>query len=1118
MTSRSSTQHNGALKARQQENNESEDSLGPSTGSSGTRVSNQAAAGPVGNGRNTPAQSAQNPGSNAESLPDQHRTLTSSQPDTLDDSTTSDDSTGQRSNAQDTAVSDSVNANRPVAGNTNSRLGSTSPDTDSSAQGTEDNGSADTNGSGVEGSTSRLGSNTGSSVQDTEDNGSADTSSPGVGNTGSSLNSNTGSSAQTTPNSNTINANSPGVGETTPRLGSNIPDDTSAAGTVDDDTTSNSSATESEGHTGASTNNDDQSTTHRDGDTSSNTRPLSNSTTLTSTHNYGTAEDDSSTDSTETGENSAESADQGDDTSSTTDQDAPAYNLKNQTCEDILALPSREAWKATDGSRALQSFVDMYNQDLLVCDDCFGLKKDQCKSKSAACKDGIRTKSIPENGDNPNWSVAAALFAQLNGAKSFTCQIGPSDGCMGRPPECKECNNEDGPSASVIVSSLVNAYNSFRNTYEAIREAGEADGLQMNKFSDVFAPVPDKEGEIIELIVWTSILGGLAGAIPYVGIVAGTAAGLGAGLGMEKFFSNLPSAPDTSSSLGTILNMTRDAVEHMTNELFQNGNFTGTSSDSRSEVALSLQAMMEKDGGTLVNPDGDKKKAYATQRSKFRKILYQQLALVTWQNLQADKVGHIPFIATAPGKCPATNPDAKVDYKEKDQGKNTMKGFEGVDSHIDFEDNCYYLLDGKIYDTWSVSGHSIGCEGVALPGGTKKEFDENSQFFEDLALEDFIIPSVLGWQNHSKQNGYESASANGNLVKDPRDPGVVNIPVCDYLTDYKHPGVGCPVFSARYVDEKTCKTIDKSEGKNEPGQYSQGQCRVHVQQWKKSSNSYNNANQLDIYQISVDIYDSNNRGIGSATKQKADKPLEVANANLPYNLIVVPGGGDDDPMNFWYADQYWDSDKDKDADKPKCHVGKYNDGSHYDGYARQMDCNFDCPLVTPDEEPPKSATIDHPLPNPAVSAYAGPETYLNTYSKPTPAGPNAAEATPDYASGVCSMHVTQYQRNEGAENPTNDFQIEINVKDAKGNQAANLPKMGAPKGKKLTANGLKKPLTVQVGDDTDYGDYSYVYFNYDGFEFTQKTKMKDHKGNDYQVCKYGGYEDGNRDMDCQFNC
>ncbi|KAL8818916.1 MAG: hypothetical protein Q9223_002556, partial [Gallowayella weberi] len=1065
----SSQPQTGWLKARQAGNVGSGDSQGSSSGHSNTQHGTEIP-GSAGNREDTTTQSAGSRGTNAEATTPRG-TITPNNPG------------NQRGNTQHTPNNVPANANSNNIANTNSRPSSNSQgntaqgaliddDTPSDTPTTNDEDGTSEDGTGEDG-TSTFSSNQDQSMSD-QDRGSSSHSSPS--------DSNSANSPKTLSNG---GGGLKGGGETNnnPQAASN------STKTPKKPTSEGDELEEVDGSTGKSPTASDSTETPQKPGSSDNEAEG----------------DDGSTSSTRAGTESNDDVDPGDSKSSSQLQDAPAYNLKNLTCEDILGQTSTEMWKLTDGSRAVQSFVDMFNQDLLYCYDCFGMKKEECKSKSGACQNGIQKSSIPDNGDKPSWSIAAALFAQLNGAKTFTCQIQDSDGCM-KAPECQQCNDNDGPSASVIVSSLSNAYNSFHNTYEAIREAGEEGGLQMNKFSDVFAPVPDKEDEIIELIVITTLLGGLVGFVPYVGALGAIGAGIGAGIGMEKFFSHLPSAPDTSSSLGTILEAMKQAVENMSNTLFAQGNFTATSSDGKSEVKLTLQGMMEKDGGTLVNPDGDKSKAYAEQRSNFKRVLYQQLAVVTWQNLQVDDTGHVPFIALRPGKCPPTDPHAKQSSTEKDPGKNTMKSFESIDSHIDFEDNCYYLLDGKMTDVWSVSGHSISCGGAALPGGTKKELDENSQFFEELALEDFIIPSVLGWQNHSKQNGYESASANGNLIKKARDPGVVNLPVCDYLANYEHPGIGCPDFSAHYVDEKACKTIPKSEGKNEPGQYTQGKCRAHVEQWKKSSNSGSNANQLDVYQISVDVYDDSNRGIGSATKQKADKPLEVANANLPFNLIVVPGGGDKDPMRFWYADQYWESDNDK------CKVGDYTGGSHYDGHSRQMDCSFDCPLPMPDDEPPKSATIDHPLPNPAVSAYAGPTSYMNTYSKPTPAGPSPAEQTPDYASGTCQMHVTQYQRNEGASNPTNDFYVEINIKDAKGEQAANLPKMAAPKGQKVTVKGLKKPLTVQVGDDKDYGDYSLVNFSYDGFDFNQKSKMKDTK-----ICHYGGYEDGNRDMDCAFN-
>lgn len=142
-------------------------------------------------------------------------------------------------------------------------------------------------------------------------------------------------------------------------------------------------------------------------------------------------------------------------------------------------------------------------------------------------------------------------------------------------------------------------------------------------------------------------------------------------------------------------------------------------------------------------------------------------------------------------------------------------------------------------------------------------------------------------------------------------------------------------------------------------------------QWQKNEVA-NNANQPPDYQLSVDIYDQDGRRVGPATKQSAADPIEVDNTALPYNLIVVPGAVDDDPVLFWYADQYWASDETE--NDHKCRGGG-------------------------DQDPPASATIDHPLPATPVVA-AGLSSYINTYSKTAPA---AATVTPDYKTGVCVM-------------------------------------------------------------------------------------------------------------------
>lgn len=141
-------------------------------------------------------------------------------------------------------------------------------------------------------------------------------------------------------------------------------------------------------------------------------------------------------------------------------------------------------------------------------------------------------------------------------------------------------------------------------------------------------------------------------------------------------------------------------------------------------------------------------------------------------------------------------------------------------------------------------------------------------------------------------------------------------------------------------------------------------------------------------------------------------------------------------------------------------------------------------------------------------AVPGATSYVNTYSKTAPA---TTSATPDYASGVCSMKITQYQKHEKDSNPTNDYQLEINVKDSNGKEAANLPKVPCPSGKPVAMHGLKGgDFTVTVGKDLDgpLKDDSPLSFSYNGQDFDTKSLK----------CNIGGYQDGDREMNCNINC
>ncbi|KAL9053741.1 MAG: hypothetical protein Q9206_003813 [Seirophora lacunosa] len=705
------------------------------------------------------------------------------------------------------------------------------------------------------------------------------------------------------------------------------------------------------------------------------------------------------------------------------EEDAPAYNPKNLTCDEYLGIRNpADKWSATDGDNAVHGFLEMFNSDKLFCAECFGHSKDECDSKSTACTTRIASLA-------PNECASA--------------------------PVCEDLNGGDGVSSAAFLQSISNAYLSFQSNYEAIQEAGHDCDKQMAKFSDVFAPVPSSHGDVIGIIIATSLLAGLLSFMGmYAGAIGGIALGLGTGLGMDAMFSSKPGSQDTAGPLGLIVDRVLENFGQLTNKLFQDGEYTQPNSDGTADVSITLQNMTR--DGKLVSPDMDPKSHFMGLKPTYRRFLYQQLALITWQTLEVDGETHVPFIAFDTVPCAEVDPD-----DEKSVSNSHLDGIEDLDVQVDFQGQCYYLLDAfpKAYAARTSTNR---CNGARhLPGGTHKTMKANSEEFAKLSLEDFVIPSVLGWQQHSKTNGYASAGSNGNLIKDPQQAGAVNIPICDYVANAKSPGVGCPRIFEITGNDKQCALVPASEGKNPPD---------------------------------------------------AAKPLEVDNTALPYNLIVAAGALDVDPVSFWYADQYWTS---KETDEPhSCKGGKDGGDDEYANGARNMDCNFDCPLLKPEDgDPPASATVDHPLPATPVQAVAGVSSFANTYSKP--AGPAPAAATPTYVSGVCPMIITQYQKHEKKSNPSNDFQVEISVKDSEGNQAAYLPKKACPIGEPVTMKGLRGgDFNVIVGKDLGderLTDYTPLSFTYSGQGF-DTNRLKCRKGKD------GQYQNGDRELDCNIKC
>ncbi len=169
---------------------------------------------------------------------------------------------------------------------------------------------------------------------------------------------------------------------------------------------------------------------------------------------------------------------------------------------------------------------------------------------------------------------------------------------------------------------------------------------------------------------------------------------------------------------------------------------------------------------------------------------------------------------------------------------------------------------------------------------------------------------------------------------------------------------------------------------------------------------------------------------------------------------------------------------------------------------------FDCPL--PAASPAPSATVAHPIPD-AVTAAVGFKSYLNTWISttptPTPTGPPPPPPPPKYATGNCRVHITQYQKHEGDENPTGTYNIAAVIFDAKDHPIAELGQVPAPQEKWVEVLGLQYKFLI-TANATD--DQSLVC-NYHGLNFTMDGSTCGDKN-------IGAYDSGNRNMDCGFKC
>ncbi|KAI2629217.1 hypothetical protein GGS26DRAFT_591886 [Hypomontagnella submonticulosa] len=107
-----------------------------------------------------------------------------------------------------------------------------------------------------------------------------------------------------------------------------------------------------------------------------------------------------------------------------------------------------------------------------------------------------------------------------------------------------------------------------------------------------------------------------------------------------------------------------------------------------------------------------------------------------------------------------------------------------------------------------------------------------------------------------------------------------------------------------------------------------------------------------------------------------------------------------------------------------------------------------------------------------------------------------------YSGGQCGIHVTQYQKNENGVGSA--YQFTVQIKDAIGDIIGGVDRQAiADRSSFGISSQLPAVLIVTAGSV----DSDPVSFAYNGQSWSSSSG-----------CSTGGYENGNREMDCGFAC
>ncbi|KAL9013712.1 MAG: hypothetical protein Q9173_001593 [Seirophora scorigena] len=124
-------------------------------------------------------------------------------------------------------------------------------------------------------------------------------------------------------------------------------------------------------------------------------------------------------------------------------------------------------------------------------------------------------------------------------------------------------------------------------------------------------------------------------------------------------------------------------------------------------------------------------------------------------------------------------------------------------------------------------------------------------------------------------------------------------------------------------------------------------------------------------------------------------------------------------------------------------------------------------------------------------------------NQPVPDPPSGAGT---YQPGRCRVHVTQYQKNE-PNFPSPNYRLDLTLYDDSNAVIGTNFGVDAPTNEYV---GITSALPYVLLAATGEVDKSAVLFKYAGQEWGSNDQPHD--------CDFGGYEDGNRDGDCIFDC